>query len=251
MPKRHFTIVLLICVITACNSANLTPIEASRTVNAIDASLRTDKDRALDDSRKPSQLLAFLSLRPGDKVAEINAGAGYNARLISTVVGSEGKVYATNAEFVLKLFEGLNKRLIESVKSASNIAVSRQPDNRIVLPEAVDIAILNNNYHDLYWQKINTKMFNHSVYDALRPGGYFIIGDHRAPQGSGHKHVATLHRIDPELVIADMEQAGFELVDSANFLANNEDSLVLPVFNPSVRGKTDRFILKFKKPELP
>lgn len=231
----------------------VSPINAKEPYTRIDAAIdspfRTERDRSLDESRQPGKFLQFLAVKNGDKVAEINAGPGYNARLLATIVGNEGRVYASNADFVLKLFSGLNERLEDSVVNIYNIQVSRQANSQLDHPEILDMAILNNNYHDLHWQKIDVLAFNQAVFNALRPGGYFVVGDHKAKQGSGTRDVATLHRIDADTVISEIEAAGFVLESSASFLSNAKDDLTLPAFDPSVRGRTDRFLLKFKKVE--
>lgn len=237
------------CLQTASTDAVSASITASKIEAAIVSPVRNDQDRDLDESRKPREFLQFLALNEGDRVVEINAGAGYNARLLSTAVGDSGVIYATNAAFVLTLFEGLNERLQQSVAAVPNVQVSAQANDGLELPERVDIAILNNNYHDLHWQNIDTARFNHSVFTALRPGGYFVVGDHRAVAGSGIEHVESLHRIDPAIVIAELEMAGFVLVHSTDFLANDDDDLQLHVIDPAIRGQTDRFLLKFQRPE--
>ena len=250
---KNFALLLLVigsCGFhAACVEARAETLAASKIDAAIAASVRNDEDRDLDESRRPRQFLQFLALSEGDKVADINAAAGYNTRLLSTAVGSDGVVYATNAEFVLTLFDGLNERLSQSIAATSNVQVSTQADDQLNLPEPIDLAILNNNYHDLHWQKIDTARFNRSVFQALRPGGFFVIGDHRAPAGTGTEHVETLHRIDPDVVIGELEMAGFILVDKADFLANPDDDLRLFVIDPAIRGRTDRFVFKFQRPE--
>ncbi len=218
-------------------------------VNALEATFRTDKDRAQDSTRKPSGFLSFAGIGPGDTVVEINAGSGYLARLVSSVVGGGGQVYATNADFVLALFDGINDRLGASVENVGNIEVSTQQDARLQLPSKVDTAILSNIYHDLHWQQIDVASLNQEIFAAVKPGGYLIVSDHSASSGRGDQDVARIHRIDRELVINEIEAAGFELVDSTDFLANPADDRQSHVIDHSIRGKTDRFLLKFKRPE--
>ncbi len=234
-------------VLQAC--AGQLPTDNEQIDLALNSPLRTDADRDLDASRKPREFLDFLGVREGNRVAEINAGAGYNARLLSSIVGDSGYVYATNAEFVLELFDGINERLRESVKTAKNIGISVQTDDMLVLPTLVDVAILNNNYHDLHWQEINTAKFNAAVFEALKPGGVFVIGDHSASEGSGTSRVGDIHRIEESFVIQEVEAAGFELIASASFLANPNDDRQSFIIDPAIRGNTDRFLLKFQRPK--
>lgn len=250
MSCKSAPLILTVCaMLAACANDGGATLSSSQIAAAIAAPIRTDDDRSNDADRKPVEFLQFLALRSGDKVAEINAGPGYNVRLLTTAVGIDGQVYASNAEFILEMFDGLNDRLKASVVEAANVYVSVQGDDRLDLPEVVDLAVLNNNYHDLHWQEIDTAVFNQSVFNALRPGGYFVVGDHQAPAGSGTEYAATLHRIDRELVISELEAAGFVLVSASQSLSNPEDDRSKPVFHPDVRGKTDRFLLKFQRPE--
>ncbi len=216
---------------------------------AIASPLRSEKDLMQDALRKPREFVAFSGIREGDVVAEINAGRGYLARLLPGVVGPSGKVYASNADFVLALFEGINTRLGESLKRFPNVTLSVQRDDSISFPERLDVAVLNNIYHDLHWQEIDVAKFNRSVFDALRPGGHFIVADHHASAGAGIADVSRLHRIERDVVVTEILAAGFRLVDEANFFANPDDDRTLGIFNAAVRGKTDRFVLKFRRPK--
>ncbi len=242
---KAFVSIILAIASGACAEQ---PLSATALENALQAPQRTAADQAADASRKPLKLLRFLALRPGDVAAEINAGAGYNARLLPGAVGNEGRVYVTNATFVLELFPDIDAKLRASLANVPNVEVINQANTELNLPKLVDVAMLNNNYHDLHWQNIDTAAFNRSVYNAIRPGGYFVVGDHHAKSGSGTRDVATLHRIDAAHVIAEIESAGFQLVDEATFLQNSMDERTVLVLDPLIRGKTDRFLLKFQRP---
>lgn len=216
---------------------------------AIASPLRPAQDRAQDGTRQAERYLRFVGLRQGDVVAEINAGGGYLARLLPLVVGEAGHVYATNAEFVQQLFDGINERLRASVEAYPNVTVSSQHDDQLDIPARLDAAILNNIYHDLHWQEIDLAVFNQSVFEALRPGGVFVIGDHSAPSGTGASKAGEIHRIERTTVIDEVESAGFVLIDEAEFLHNPDDNRTLHVIDPGIRGVTDRFLLKFQRPE--
>ncbi len=242
-------------IVAACLVAAWSPglpagdADSARIAAAIASPHRSDRDRDQDAARRPAEFLAFIDVADGDAVADINAGGGYVARLLAPTVGRSGQVYATNADFIEALFDGVNGRLAESVRAYPNVLVSRQSDDGLEIEEGLDAAILNNIYHDLHWQEIDVNRFNRSVYAALKPGGYYIVGDHSAAEGSGISLVADSHRIERDTVIREVLTAGFELVDEAHFLANPDDDRLTPIFDPAIRGRTDRFLLKFRRPE--
>jgi predicted methyltransferase len=114
----------------------------------------------------------------------------------------------------------------------------------------VDLIFTAQNYHDLHnSQALDVAAFNKSVFDALKPGGLFVIVDHSAEKGSGSRDTSTLHRIDAETVKSEVTAAGFEFVGGSEILKNASDDRTAKVFDPAVRGKTDQFILKFRKPK--
>ena len=238
---------LLVMSVVAAPAAD-SPAPASIEA-AIESDGRTERDRALDSSRKPREYLRFAGVRRCDTVAEINAGGGYLARLLPALVTDCGHVYASNAAFVLELFDGINGRLSESLQGFRNVTVSEQPDDSVHFAAPLDIAILNNIYHDLHWQNVDTARLNRSILAALKPGGVLIIGDHSAAAGSGTSVVESLHRIERQIVIDEVEAAGFELIGSADFLANPDDDRSTHVIDETIRGRTDRFVLKFQRPE--
>jgi predicted methyltransferase len=218
-------------------------------VAALASSARSADDRSNDESRKPAAFLEFLGLQPGDVVAEINAGSGYYARIYPNLVGEEGHVYVTNARFVLELFDGIQERLAKILLSFSNVTLSTQDDNYLSVPRPLDVAILNNIYHDLHWQELDLSLWNRSIYDSLRPGGHYIVADHAAAAGSGNRDAAELHRIDPAFVKREVLSASFELVEESALFRNPADDHSLMIIRPEIRGQTDRFLFRFRKPE--
>jgi predicted methyltransferase len=211
--------------------------------------------RALDASRKPAETLAFLGLKPGMKAADIMTGSGYWAEIMARAVGPRGKVtgyepsqfYATPEE--LPKWEALTKRVPQ-------VAWVRYPFEAFAAtPDSFDFTIINLSYHDLYWEsakfgipRTDPVAFVKTLYAATRPGGIVGIVDHVGAPGDTRAIVEKLHRIDPETVKADFTRAGFVLEAQSPLLANAADDHTKLVFDPAVRGKTDRFLFRFRKP---
>jgi predicted methyltransferase len=201
-----------------------------------------------DSAWKVPQVIEFIALKKGDKVADI-VGNRLTASL-ARAVGPAGKVYAVETAQVAKL----HPELLDSIKSLAarspNIVVSTEPVAS-PLPSGLDAVVIRQNYHDLYdkhMAPVNVAAFNKGVFAALKPGGIYVVLDHAAPAGSGIGATETLHRIDPERVKMDVLAAGFILDAESSILANPGDDHAKSVFDPSVRGHTDQFLYRFRKP---
>jgi predicted methyltransferase len=207
-------------------------------------------DALTDPALKGPEVIAFMGLKPGSKVADIVAGRFVRAE--SAAVGPKGKVYAVMPAEVIKAHpevEGMLKA--GAAAPGSNIEVLTPPINEMKLPKGLDVVFIRQNYHDLYDKFMgpaDVPAFNKAVYAALKPGGVFVILDHAAAPGAPDNVTETLHRIDEARVKADMAKAGFKLDAESKILANPADDHSKMVFNPAIRGKTDQFLLKFRKP---
>jgi predicted methyltransferase len=215
---------------------------------------RPDADRQRDANRKPVETLEFTGVKPGDQVAELIPGGGYFTRIFSKVVGPNGHVYAltpapaTDAPPDLPDFAARVKAIAADPNYA-NVSVVVEPFATLKVPTAVDLVWTSQNYHDLHnMPGLDVTVFNQMVFSALKPGGIYLILDHEADQGSGLRDTATLHRIEAETVKKEVLAAGFVLVGSSDLLRQPGDTHTVKVFDPSVRGRTDQFILKFRKP---
>jgi predicted methyltransferase len=221
---------------------------------AVADSNRPDADKLRDANRKPEQTLEFLGVKPGAQIAEILPGGGYFTRIFSKAVGPSGHVYAlvperpANAPPDMPDLAGKVKALAADA-NYSNVTVVIQPLNKLVTPTPVDVVFTAQNYHDLHNFPIDVVGFNRTILASLKPGGLYVVLDHSAPAGSGLQDTKTLHRIDAEVVKQEVTAAGFEFVGASDVLANAGDTRTTPVFDPSIRGKTDQFILKFRKPK--
>ena len=214
--------------------------------------LRTDSMRKLDETRVPAAVLAFAGVKPGQTVLDFMPGGGYYSLLLARAVGPTGMVFAANppGENDAKAWEPFAGKIPQLHVMVMEIAAMQ------FAPRSLDLIFTNLNYHDLYWESEKYKFPRVDVpkalagwFTAVKPGGHVVIVDHSGPAGGDPREVAErLHRIDPERVKADMAAAGFVLEAESAVLRRSEDDRTKLVFDPAVRGKTDRFVLKFRRP---
>jgi predicted methyltransferase len=213
-----------------------------------------DKDR--DANRKPAEVLAFAGVKEGDQIAELVPGGmpkgGYFTRLLSTAVGKTGHVYA----FYPIEFDDLLKKLKSSIPGEDsnypNVSIVHQPLASFTAPVPLDVVWTSQNYHDLhdsFASGLDVAALNKAVFAALKPGGIYLVLDHAAAAGSGLRDTETLHRIDEAQVKKEVEAAGFILESESNILRNPADPHTASIFDSALRGHTDQFILKFRKPK--
>jgi predicted methyltransferase len=234
---------------TAPIPAAAIPKEITAAINAPD---RPAADKKLDAGRKPDQIMAFYGIKPGMKVADVFAGGGYMTELESRIVGPTGTVYSQNMPFPER-FKKTGEAWEARLKSPAlkNVVAIRKPfdapDLLPVPPGALDAVIIHLNYHDLVGFKLHPENVNAAVFKALKPGGIYGIVDHSAKAGTAEADASTLHRIDENFEIAQIEKAGFKLAGASSALRHPEDDRTWKVFEH--RGETDRFMLKFVKPQ--
>jgi len=217
---------------------------------------RPEYDIASDSTRLPGEVLAFLEIAPGQDVLDMFSGAGYYAELISRVVGATGTVVAhNNPSYARQSAQKRTPRYADN--RLSNVTELIETDEALTLAkDAFDRVVFILAYHDVYyldnvergWPKVDRAAMLSKVFQATRQGGIVGVIDHAASPDESAETIADLHRIDPALVERDFIAAGFELIDSSDILANTKDDLSLMAMLPSVRGNTDRFVLKFRKP---
>jgi len=208
-------------------------------------------DALSDPTMKGPEVIAFMKLKPGGKVADIVAGRF--VRALSQAVGPTGKVYAVEPAEVIKAHPQVLTMMqgLSSMPAYSNVVLSTDPINAMALPRGLDVVFIRQNYHDLhdkFMGPADVALFNKHVYEALRPGGLFVVLDHGDVAGSGLRDTDTLHRIDVAAVKAEVTGAGFVFDGESGVLANPADDHSKNVFDPAIRGKTDQFLLRFKKP---
>ena len=254
-----------LAALAACSTPNTgaTPkvSAADAAAAAIADSRRPANDTARDANRKPAESLAFAGVKPGDKVGELLPGGGYFTRLFAVTVGDKGHLYAfvnpppppSSAPAAPDAPKPvpIGQRPIDAVAAQyPNVTVETQDFTKLSAPAKLDLVWTSQNYHDMHLKRLNVDVaaVNKAIFNLLKPGGYYIVLDHAAADGSGLSAPDTLHRIDPAVVKAEVEAAGFKYVGESTILRNPADDHSKIVFDPSVRGKTDQFIYKFQKP---
>ena len=218
--------------------------------NAVSDTSRPKDDVKVDADRKPAEVMAYAGVRPGEIIAEYLPGGGYYTRLLSDAVGPQGKIYALETTTWGQANIDATKAVLGE-PGRGNIVLDLSPLGTFNLPEKVDLFWTSLNYHDLHVPKyanVDIAAFNKLVFASLKPGGIYFIVDHAAPPGTGAGLSPTLHRIEKQTVVSEVTAAGFRLVGDSDLLRNPADDHSKVVFDPSIRMKTDQFILKFRKP---
>lgn len=213
---------------------------------------RTEADRALDAGRHPAEFLALLDLEPGARVADLMAGSGYTTELLARAVGPEGVVYGQNSPWALERFaEGPWSARLERPVNANVQRMDRELEDPLGEVKDLDAVTLVLFYHDAIWLETDRAAMNEAVFEALKPGGAYLVIDHAAAEGAGTDVARSLHRIEESVVREEVQAAGFELAGSADFLRNPEDAHdwnASPGAAGDKRGTSDRFVLVFRKP---
>ena len=205
------------------------------------------EDRKIDDRRKVAELVAFCEAKPGDNVLELIPGSGYFTRVFSKVVGPRGRVYAVWPQE----YDESSDKVRAIAAEYGNIDLLTQPAAKLTAPAPVDVVFTSQNYHDYpdkFMGPTDPALLNAAVFAALKPGGVYVIVDHTAEAGSGLRDTDTLHRIGEAIVKQQVVAAGFEYVGDSDVLRNPSDDRTRNVFDPAIRGHTDQFAYKFRKP---
>ncbi|WP_395943591.1 class I SAM-dependent methyltransferase [Brevundimonas sp.] len=215
--------------------------------DAVADSKRPADEVERDALRHPAEMLAFAQVAPGDKVADIRPGAGYFSRLFSDVVGPNGRVYAFVPN---RTMERENPRADALVAAYPNIVRVNGLLDSMTYAEPLDMIFMSQEYHDFHIPGFNTDVakMNAAVFAALKPGGRYILIDHQAAPGTGISAVQTLHRIEGDYLKREVEAAGFVFEGESTAVANPADDHSLNVFDEAIRGKTDQFVYRFRKP---
>jgi len=249
-----YLIVLLnlsVCTSGRTYNAPLTPV-------AVDAAIadprRPEEEIKLDVTRKPALSVLFSGAKAGYRVADVMSGNGYFTRILSDIVGPGGRVYAyIPAEQIAHCSpsEIAGTQAITRDSSYSNVTLLTGSLADFRVPEALDLIWMSQSYHDLhdsFLGPVNVAALNKSFFEALKPGGVFLVIDHVAEAGSGLRDTETLHRIDPIRMKNEIEAVGFVLEAQSDALRNTDDDHKRAIFDPNVRGRTDQVLFRFRKP---
>jgi predicted methyltransferase len=250
---RLATFAALAATVATVSAARAGPAVPGYIAAAVANPDRPAADRQRDASRKPAEVIAFSHMRRGWIVADVIPATGYYDRIFAGVVGPKGHVYgfypAELTNFLEKLRLPRNGGTPDSKFPRFTALVA--PVNDFAPPLPVDLVWLSDNYHDLhdpFFAPADVAKINAAIFKALKPGGIYLIVDHAAEAGSGLRDTNTLHRIDEAAVKAEVEAAGFQLVGESEVLRNPADDHTKKIFDPAIRGRTDQFVLRFRKP---
>lgn len=246
---RSLTLALLLAV-------SATPLAAAPTATpdysaALADPARPATDRERDAVRKPADLLAFAQVTPGEQVGDFVMGGGYVTRLLAAAVGPAGRVFAFQpAEFIaFKKQYGDDQAAVDA--AYANVDAVAGPFAAPAFPVPLDTIITVQNFHDLYLKPFpegTGDKASAALFAALKPGGTLVVVDHSAADGSGTTLSDSLHRIDKAAVVAALTKAGFTLEAESDLYSRADDPRTANVFDAAIRGKTDQFALRFRKP---
>jgi len=232
------TILLLtsLFILTSPASASEKVTHANVINQILEAPERPQQDKLRDEARKPADILALVDIKANMKVVDFIAGGGYYTDLFARILNNSGSLYSVKGK--------LEKR---DLSKFNNISVLKELDLSD-LDEPVDRIFTALNYHDI----INKKGFDRqkllkTIHRKLKDNGYFIVIDHNAAPGVGSSQTKKLHRIENTFVLNEIINAGFILDSSSSALANPNDHFTTDVWQDSTKGKTDRFVFRFKK----
>lgn len=233
----------------ATEGQRVTP-ESAHVVAALVDARRPEADTVRDALRHPAEIMAFTGVQPGWRIADVGPGGGYYSRLFAVAVGEGGHVYGIDRP---NAAPDRPRAMLAVAPQYQNISVLQAGYSGWTIDEPLDAVFISQIYHDFFYPQLNVDVpaFNRAVFDALRPGGVYVIIDHAAVAGHAINTAeprADLHRIDQAQVIREITAAGFVLEEESQVLRHPEDNRTLRVFEGDIRGRTDQFVLRFRKP---
>lgn len=212
---------------------------------AVDSATRSAEDKARDADRKPAETLALAAIPVGGRVVELASFGHYWTKMLVEAVGPSGHVHMVDMPWTDR-FGGEAARAFDAAHE--NATYTQVHYNQMQLPDNVDAVLNILFYHDLTRDAVNTADMNARIFRALKPGGIYLVIDHKAESGSGWRDASTLHRIDAATIRSEVLAAGFELAEDSALLANPADNHTLGMRDPQIRGHTDQAVLVFRKP---
>jgi len=251
--KKNFFKVLLFSISASFLSSNATVAQMNDALvdAAVNNPARKEANSSRDAARMPDQVIKFMGVGAGDTVLDMVSNGGYYTEILAGVVGNNGRVISHMFANAGMDPDNEYAKYIRDSAHMSNVVPIYASFNDLDLKEnSLDYVFLIQNFHDFYFDRFDVDVDRIlAMYrKTLKPGGIMAIIDHQAIEGSPSTTGTTVHRIDPAIVKRDMEKAGFILEGGLDILLNDTDDKSKSVFDPEVRGKTSRFILKFKNP---
>ncbi len=249
MSRTIFPALLAALLTTSAGAALAAapPAPSAMVKAAVADPARPAADTARDANRKPAETVAFAGVKPGMKVAELAPGGGYYTRILSKSVGPKGKVYMIVSKAQAARPGGLDA--VNALAAAlGNVEVTAQDNTALALPEKVDMFWTTENYHDFHnGPTADIAKMNKSVFDSLKPGGIYYVEDHSAPVGMKDA-TSKFHRMDEVQAKNELIAAGFKIDADANLLRNPADKRAEGNAEADIKGQTDRFMLRLKRP---
>ncbi|HEY5711429.1 MAG TPA: methyltransferase [Allosphingosinicella sp.] len=248
MKKIQFAVAIMAAFALTSSAQGQRASRPSRSILAAVADpTRPAEDAARDPGRKPAEIVAFAGVRPGDRIVELAPGGGYYTRILARSVGPRGHVYAVVTPGFAARPEAMD-RFRRVVAGYPNVEIVVSDFRTLTMARLVDMVWTSENYHDFHnVQGADLAVLNRAVFNLLRPGGAYYVEDHAAP-GTGVTATSTLHRIDPQTVRDEVRAAGFRLEAESPVLVNPADPHTARSNDASIRGRTDRFAMRFRKP---
>lgn len=251
MARPFRTLMLALAASAALAGAAAHAAPSAALTAALADPARPADEKARDEARKAAEVVEFAQVKPGDKVADLFPGGGYFTHIFAKVVGPKGVVYGV----VRQQSKGSDS--LGSNPAFPNIRIAAQPWEDFKPKDKLDVVFNSQFYHDLFNPEYGSAgggiegvaKANKAIFDALKPGGVYIIVDHAGRPGTGYAEMNTLHRIEESAVKEQLIKAGFVLDAESQVLRNPADPKTANVFDPSIRGKTDQFMLRFRKPK--
>ena len=249
---RNLTVSIFAALAVSVAGVALSASVPANIAAALADKARPEADVKRDAARHPAEMLAYAGVKPGDKVVDFMMGGGYFTDILSPAVGPKGKVYAyQSAEFVaFRAAYGDEQK--QAVAGRANTVALTAPLSAVGLPDGLDLVLTVQNYHDMHLKAFpagTAASVNAQVFKALKPGGVYLVVDHAALAGAPITVADTLHRIDPAMVKTEVEAAGFKFEGESPLLREPADPRTALVFDAAIRGKTDQFVYKFRKPK--
>ncbi len=252
MNRRQFAAIALVAGLVTAGAVTAQTAVPDYITAALADPARPQAQRDRDAARKPGELLVLAEVKPGDKVGDFIIGGGYFTRIFAAAVGPNGRVFAYQPKEFIEFNAQYGTDLDTVAGGYPNVVPLRNSLAAVSFPEPLDVLFTAQNYHDFHLGFMPPPAIaaaNKAMFDSLKPGGVLIVIDHYAADGSGTRDSNSLHRIDIEVVKKEITAAGFVLESQSDILRNPSDDRTVNVFREPVRGKTDQFVLKFRKPK--